>query len=103
MHLSIIEMASAEDRREFNTSVTLFFKAIASLCDLYILKNKGVFPTNHSERFRILQKDFPESYFKIDVDFGIYQNSYRLKLNEETSEVLKHDVEALFEELGIAI
>ncbi len=91
----------AEKRGEYNTSVTLFFKAVASLCDLQILRDKGSFPTNHSERFRILEKEYPDIYLKIDNDFRLYQNSYRLRLDKNTSEVLKHDVEALFEKLRI--
>ncbi len=91
----------AEKREEYNTSVTLFFKAMASLCDLHILRNKGFFPTNHSERFRILQKEYSDLYLKIDNDFILYQNSYRLKLDKSASEVLKHDVESLFKKLRI--
>ena len=91
----------AEKRGEFNTSVTLFFKALASLCDLQILKDKGFFPSNHSERFRILEKEYGEFYSLINKDFSIYQNSYRLRLDKNTSEVLKYDVETLFGKLGI--
>ncbi len=91
----------AEKRGEYNTSVTLFFKALASLCDLFILKDKGFFPSNHSERFRILEKDYSDLYFIIDKDFSLYPNSYRLKLNKDISGVLKHDVETLFEKLKI--
>jgi len=93
----------AEKRGEYNTSVTLFFKAMASLRDLNILIDKGFFPANHSDRFRILQREYPDLYLKIDNDFTIYQTSYRLKLDKNTSEVLKHDVEALFEKLRINI
>ncbi|MDP4039158.1 MAG: hypothetical protein Q8P57_01080 [Candidatus Pacearchaeota archaeon] len=91
----------AEKRGEYNTSVTLFFKAIASLCDLQILRDKGHFPSNHSERFRILERDYPDLYIKIDGDFLLYQRSYRLRLDKPTSEVLKHDVETLFKKLRI--
>ena len=93
---------AAEKRGEYNTSATLFFKAIASLCDLQILQDKGSFPSNHSERFRILERDYSGLYLMIDKDFRLYQNSYRLKLDKNTSEVLKHDVEALFEKLRIS-
>src|SRR3989344_4519467 len=93
----------AEKHSEYNTSVTLFFKAMASLCDLHILRNKGFFPANHSERFRILEKEYSDLYLKIDNDFLLYQSSYRLKMDKNTSEVLKHDVEALFEKLRINI
>jgi|SRR3989344_6361075 len=91
----------AEKRAEYNTSVTLFFKAMASLCDLQILRDKGFFSSNHSQRFRILEKEYPDLYLKIDNDFRLYQTSYRLKLDKNTSEVIKYDVEALFERLRI--
>ena len=92
---------AAEKRAEYNTSVTLFFKALASLCDLRVLKDKGYFPSNHSERFRILEKEYHDLYLRMDNNFSLYQNSYRLKLDKHTNEVLKHDVEALFKKLGI--
>ncbi len=91
----------AEKRGEYNTSVTLFFKVIATLCDLQILRDKGSFPSNHSQRFRILEKEYPDLYLKIDNDFRLYQTSYRLKMDKNTSGVLKHDVEALFEKLRV--
>ena len=56
----------AEKRRQYNSAVTLFFKAISALCDLYILRNEGRMPSNHSERFRILQLKYFKIY-KIDT------------------------------------
>ena len=93
----------AESKGQFNSSVTLFFKAISSLSDLCILKNKGVMPSNHTERFRILEKEFPEIYKILDTDFSFYQDSYRSKLNKEISEMLKNDARHLFKKLSIKI
>ena len=93
----------AEKKREYNSAVTLFFKTIASLSDLFILVKEGKMPTNHTERFRILELKYPEIYRINDKDFPFYQDSYRLRLNKEVSEVLKRDAERLFELLNIRI
>ena len=92
----------AEKKGDFNTAVTLYFKALAVLADLYILRKEGRIPNNHSERFRILEEKYYEIYRIIDKDFLDYQNSYRLKLNKENCQILREDVERLFILLGIS-
>jgi len=93
----------AEKKSEYNSAVTLFFKAIASLSDLFIFVNEGKIPSNHTERFRILESRYKEVYNILDKDFPFYQDSYRARLNKEVSEVLKHDAKRLFELLKIRI
>ena len=93
----------AEREKEYNSAVTLFFKAIASLSDLFILVKEGKMPTNHTERFRILELKYPEVYRINDKDFPFYQDSYRSRLNKEVSEILKKDAKRLFELLNIRI
>jgi hypothetical protein len=85
-----------ESNGDFNSSVTLFFKALAVLGDLYILRNEGKIPHNHTERFRILEEKYPLIYEILDKDFLFYQNSYRIQLNKENCEVIRKDVEQLF-------
>ena len=90
-----------EKRGDFNSSVTLFFKALAVLGDLYILRKEGKIPNSHSERFRILEEKYHGIYKILDKDFLLYQNSYRIKLDKENSEVIKKDVEQLLELLEV--
>jgi hypothetical protein len=92
---------SAEDRKEFNSSVTLFFKCISSLADLFVFRDSGKIPSSHTDRFRILEFKFPEIYKIVDINFPFYQGSYRSKLNLETSKMLRKDAERLFTLLGI--
>lgn len=92
---------NAETKEEYNSSVTLFFKAISSLCDLYILIKEEKIPSNHTERFRILETKYPIVYRILDKDFPFYQDSYRAKLNKETSLMLKEDAKQLFRILNI--
>ncbi len=93
----------AEKRSEFNTAVTLFFKSISALCDVYILEKEGKIPSSHTDRFRILELKYSGIYRIIDKDFPFYQDSYKAKLNKEVSEMLKNDSRKLFEILEIKI
>jgi hypothetical protein len=93
----------AEKKKEYNSAVTLFFKTIASLSDLFILVKEGKMPVNHTERFRILELKYKEVYNILDKDFPFYQDSYRTRLNEEVSEMLNDDAKRLFELLDIRI
>jgi len=91
----------SEKEKKFNVAVTLYFKTIAVLTDLYILQKEGKIPSNHSERFRILESKYPEIYKIIDKDFPFYQDSYRIKLNKEVCEVLKNDAKQLIKILKL--
>ncbi len=84
---------------EYNSSVTLFFKALSSLVDLFVFVEGGSSPTNHSERFRICKEKYPEIYEMIDKDFVFYRDSYHARLNKEVSEILLEDVRKLFEKV----
>ena len=91
----------AESKKHYNSSVSLFFKSLAVLADLYILRKDGKIPSNHSERFRILETKYPDIYRILDKDFPYYQDSYSIELNKEINEVLKKDVKELFRLLAI--
>ena len=89
-----------QKKKQYNSSVTLFFKTIATLTDLFILKKEGKIPTNHSERFRILQKNYPEIYKILDKNFPFYQDSYRLKLKLDVSKIFENDCRKMFKLIG---
>src|SRR3989338_8807626 len=91
----------AYKRGSYNVATTLFFKAIAALCDLYILRKEGYAPTSHTHRFRILEDKFLEVYTIVDRNFPFYQESYTKKMNKESAELLKKDAEKIKKMLGI--
>ncbi|MCK4521108.1 MAG: hypothetical protein KAU20_00920 [Nanoarchaeota archaeon] len=93
----------AEIKLNYNTSVTLFFKVLSALCDLYIFRKEGHIPTSHTNRFRILETKYRDIYNIMDKDFPFYQDSYRAKLSKETSDMLKQDVKKLSKLLGIEL
>ncbi|MBI2110710.1 hypothetical protein HYT51_02930 [Candidatus Woesearchaeota archaeon] len=93
--------SEAMEKKKFNTAATLFFKAIAALCDLYILRKEGFVPSSHTQRFRVLEEKYLEIYKIIDRDFPFYQDSYTQKMSEESSKLLKEDAEKIRKILGI--
>ena len=93
----------AEKNKEYNSAVTLFFTAISSLAYLFLLIKEGKMPSNHTERFRILEAKYAEVYKIFDKDFPFYQDSYRSRLNKEVSDMLKEDARKLLKILDIRI
>lgn len=104
---NIKEFVRAAEREKvngsFNSAATLYFKALAVLVDLFILKKKGYIPSNHNARFRLLEAEYPLLYKVLDKDFPIYQDSYRLKVSKQLVEVLENDLKKIVEFTGIEV
>ncbi len=97
-------LTSAEKlENSYNVAVTLYFKAIAVLIDLYIFEKEGYIPSNHNARFRLLEEKYGFLYDILDKDFPVYQRSYRIKLTKEHVGVLKNDFKKVLEFTGIKI
>jgi hypothetical protein len=84
----------AYQKEKYNSATTLFFKAIVTLCDLFIYKKEKILPSSHTNRFRILEK-YKDIYLIVDRDFPFYQDSYLNKMDKDTAELLKDDIEEL--------
>ena len=91
----------AYNKGKYNSATTLFFKSIAALCDLFILRKEGIMPSSHTNRFRILEEKYPEVYNIADRDFPFYQDSYTHKMDKESAKLLKEDAEKLKKKFGI--
>ena len=85
----------AFNEQKYNSATTLFFKAIVALCDLFLLKKQGRIPSSHSDRFRTIEENYLEIYKILDRDFPFYQDSYTKKLDKESAELLKDDIEKI--------
>ncbi len=82
-------------KKRYNSASVLFFKSLIALIDLYILQNKGITPSSHTERFRICQDNFSEVYDILDKDFPFYQDSYVHIITKELAEVIKEDAQIM--------
>jgi len=97
MEIELIENArtfrkSAElvyHTQDYTSAVILYFKALFVALDVIILRKKKKTPKDHSERFRILEKDFPEEYRNLDKYFSIYQSTYTITIDKEICEEIR--------------
>jgi len=87
----------SKEEKSYNSSVTLYFKAISVITDLFIYLKEGFIPSNHSNRFRILETKYPELYNILDKSFPVYQQSYSLKMGIEQVEELENDTKRILE------
>lgn len=87
----------------YNSSASLFFKALAVLADWHILRKEGFIPKSHTDRFRLLEQKYNEIYLILDKDFPSYQDSYSIILTKEVAEILKEDVRKLAKKVGFPL
>jgi len=89
------------DTGDFTSASTLYFKALFSILDLIIFRDKGEIPKDHSERFRTLEKDYTSLYVILDKIYPDYRNAYNSKINKQTCDRVKENVERIIKEQKI--
>ena len=47
---------------DFTSATILYFKTLFAIQDYILLQKIGYAPKDHTERFRLLEKEFPEEY-----------------------------------------
>lgn len=75
--------------KDYTSATILYFKALFVALDIIILRKTKKTPKDHSERFRILEKDFPEEYVHLDKYFNIYQSTYTITIKKEICEEIR--------------
>ena len=88
---------------DYTSATILYFKCLFMIIDYIILKKNGKTPKDHGERFRILEKDFPDLYIMLDKDFPLYRNTYSLSISKEKCNGIKENVRKTIEEYKIPI
>ncbi len=91
------------ENEDYTSATILYFKALFIVLDLIILKNMGITPKDHTERFRILENRFPSLYTIIDKYFKIYRATYSTSIDKETCEGIKKNVDKIIKEFKIEI
>ena len=77
---------------DYTSATTLYFKTLFVALDLKIFIKKKITPKDHTERFRILEKDFPKEYTDLDKYFNIYQSTYSRTIDKQTCEEIREYV-----------
>lgn len=81
-----------ENKERYKLAVTAYFKAITQICDLILLRKRGYSPSSHTERFRILENDFPMIYKSVDRIFKTYQDTYSMPITKESCTLIKNEI-----------
>ncbi|MEK6932277.1 MAG: hypothetical protein AABW56_00600 [Nanoarchaeota archaeon] len=89
--------------KDYTSATILYFKALFLVLDLIILKSSGKTPKDHTERFRILQRDYHDLYESLDKYFKIYRDTYSLSIDKETCGVIKNYAKRTIKEHKIEI
>ncbi len=90
-------------KERYNSAVVLFFKSLIVFTDLFVLQQTKSTPSSHTERFRMLEKNFPEIYDLVDKDFHFYQDSYVQLLSKELAEVIKEDAKIMADKTEVKL
>lgn len=91
-------LESAEEdfaKGRYNSAISSYFKAVATLCDLKIYEVRRTLPKNHSERFLFLKTSFPDAYNIVSRLFDAYTKTYNLRLGKKDALLFKKNAEKL--------
>jgi len=81
--------------KDFTSATVLSFKLFFAVIDYVLLTRKGLSPKDHTERFRLVQKWFPEIYVVLDKDFPIYQDSYTRTIEREVCDRVRGHIDEI--------
>ncbi len=86
---------------DYTSATILYFKAWFVMIDHIILETLGKSPKDHAERFRILEKEFPEMYSVLDKEYPIYRDTYTISISKDICDEVKKNVERFIKEQQI--
>lgn len=79
-------------KKRYKNATILFSKALFALSDVLIEQKLHKLPKNHGERFRLLEKYFPETYKIVDNIFSHYTDAYSQPILQETCTLIKDGI-----------
>lgn len=80
-------------RKDYTSATILYFKTWFAIQDYILLEKMGQSPKDHNERFRLLEKKFPQVYLELDKEFSTYRDTYSKIIDKTTCERIKKIVE----------
>lgn len=93
-------LESAEEdftKGRYNSAISSYFKAIATICDLKIYETRRTLPKNHSERFLFLKISFQEAYSIVNNLFDNYIKTYNLRLGRRDALLFRENVKKIMQ------
>lgn len=69
---------------DYTSATILYFKTLFEIQDYLLLEKIGESPKDHTSRFRMLEKSFPELFRELDLEFSTYRDTYSKIIDTET-------------------
>ena len=88
--------------KDYTSATILYFKTWFAIQDYVLLNKIGESPKDHTLRFRLLEKHFPDLYRGLDLEFSTYRDTYSKIIDKETCLRIKNAVENDYAEYKIA-
>lgn len=89
------------EKGRYKNATILFSKSLFALCDLMLYSRLSKLPKNHSERFRMLERFFPDVYVIVDSIFGNYTDAYSKPILKETCEEIINGIRKIAKADGV--
>ncbi len=81
---------------DYTSATILYFKTLFALQDFILLEKIGESPKDHNSRFRSLEKNFPDLFKELDLEFSTYRDTYSKIIDKETciriKRLVEHDI-----------
>ena len=87
--------------KDYTSATILYFKLAFVVLDYIIYQKNKSIPKDHTERFRILQKQFFEEYQFLDKFFELYRTTYSLSVEKEKCDLVKENVNRIMQKYRI--
>lgn len=75
--------------QDYTSATILYFKTWFAIQDHILLQKIGRSPKDHTERFRLLEKEFPTTFRLLDMEFSTYRDTYSKVIDKETCDHVK--------------
>ena len=85
------------ENKDYTSATILYFKAFFLLCDHFLLENQGLSPKDHTQRFQLLKKHYPEFYEFLDTTFSIYRETYTSEIEKEVCDTIRDHVTKIYQ------
>ncbi|MBU2638857.1 MAG: hypothetical protein KJ955_07830 [Nanoarchaeota archaeon] len=93
----VVSAKENEDKMRLRAALTLYFKALVEGCDLLLYDKILKVPSNHTERYELLQRFFPDIYKIASPLFAVYRKSYSQVVTKEDVKKVKDGANAIKE------
>lgn len=97
----LVSAQEAERKGRRKTATTLYFKVIAEISDFLLYRQILKVPTNHTERYDLLRRFFPDIYRRTSPLFRIYRKTYSQIVDQQDLEKVKNEALKLVKETGM--